>query len=81
MLFRSGKRNYEPWFVLESGQEHDADNIDLCYRYGGNPINYDMDDKNADVAAVDEGYASITPLMHNLTARDMVEEIKKWRLI
>ncbi len=45
------------------------------------PINYDMDDKNADVAAVDEGYASITPLMHNLTARDMVEEIKKWRLI
>ena len=76
-----GKRNYEPWFVLESGQEHDADNIDLCYRYGGNPINYDMDDKNADVAAVAEGYASITPLMHNLTARDMVEEIKKWRLI
>lgn len=76
-----GKRNYEPWFVLESGQEHDADNIDLCYRYGGNPINYDMEDENADVAAVDEGYASITPLMHNLTARDMVEEIKKWRLI
>lgn len=76
-----GKRNYEPWFVLESGQEHNADNIDLCYRYGGDPINYDMDDKNADVVAVDEGYASITPLMHNLTARDMVEEIKKWRLI
>ena len=40
-----------------------------------------MEDENADVAAVDEGYASITPLMHNLTARDMVEEIKKWRLI
>ena len=40
-----------------------------------------MDDKNADVAAVDEGYASITPLMHNFTAKDMVDEIKKWRLI
>ena len=76
-----GKRDYAPWFVLESGQEHDADNIDLCYRYGGDPIKYDMEDKNADVVAVDEGYASITPLMHNLTAKDMIEEIKKWRLI
>ena len=76
-----GKRDYEPWLVLESGEEHNPDNIDLCYRYGGEPIKYDMEDKNADVVAVDEGYASITPLMHNLTAADMIDEIKKWRLV
>ncbi len=76
-----GKRDYEPWFVLESGEEHNPDNINLCYRYGGEPIKYDMEDENADVVAVAEGYASITPLMHNLTAKDMIEEIKKWRLI
>ena len=45
------------------------------------PVTGTATEETADVAAVDEGYASITPLMHNLTARDMVEEIKKWRLI
>lgn len=80
-ITRLGKRDYEPWFVLESGEEHNSDNIDLHYRYGGSPIRYDMEDQNADVVAVDEGYASITPLIHNLTAEDMMEEVKTWRLI
>ena len=48
------------------------------YRYNGEPVIYEGLPDTIDVIAMQEGYATITPIHHDLTDYKMVDEIKKW---
>ncbi|MEE3361968.1 MAG: 5'/3'-nucleotidase SurE [Anaerovoracaceae bacterium] len=71
---RVGRREYDAWFdsELSGGVRR--------YRYGGDPVVYKSKNTDIDVIAVQEGYASVTPLMFDLTAHDKLEEIRRWKL-
>lgn len=50
------------------------------YRYGGDPISYEGLPDSYDVIAMQEGYASITPLQRDTTAFNAVSDLEKWRI-
>lgn len=64
MVTHLGPREYDD-FMLESGG--DLANFSCAYR--GTPVVYDSDDLSIDTIAHQHGYASITPLSHDLTDR------------
>lgn len=70
---RVGRREYSPWFDAEESGGVKK------YRYGGEPVVYKSKNTGIDVIAVQEGYASVTPLMFDLTAHDKLEEIRRWK--
>lgn len=74
-ITRTGRRDYSEWFTATKNEE----GIDE-YRYAGDPIIYSSKDKTIDVIAVQEGYASITPLMFDLTEYNKMKEIAEWDL-
>lgn len=51
-----------------------------AYRYTGEPVVYEGLPDTIDVIAMQEGYATITPVHRDLTDYKMIEEIKKWRI-
>jgi len=59
-----GRRDYEDFIVDNGG---DADNYSCMY--SGTPVVYDSDDLTIDTVAHQKGYATITPLHHDLTDR------------
>jgi 5'-nucleotidase len=59
-----GRRDYEDFMVENGG---DPDNFSCMYR--GTPVQYDSDDLSIDTIAHQKGYATITPLHHDLTDR------------
>jgi 5'-nucleotidase len=59
-----GRRDYEDFMVENGG---DPDNFSCMYR--GTPVQYDSDDLSIDTVAHQKGYATITPLHHDLTDR------------
>jgi len=68
-----GSREYKEFFTpveIEDGKK--------AYRYSGDPVIYEGLPETIDVMAMQNGYASITPLHRDLTAYGMVEEIKTW---
>jgi len=70
-----GKREYKEFFApveLEDGRKG--------YRYNGDPVIYEGLPSSIDVIAMQEGYATITPLHRDLTDYDAIEEVKKWRI-
>jgi 5''/3''-nucleotidase SurE len=75
MVTRIGRREYDEWFT-----PHKNDNGITEYWYAGDPIVYDSDDITIDVIAVQEGYASITPIMYDSTAHDKIEILQKWNI-
>ena len=48
------------------------------YRYNGDPVIYEGLPDTIDVIAMQDGYATITPIHHDLTEYKLVDEIKKW---
>lgn len=50
----------------------------FCYR--GQPVVYDCKDLDNDVIALQEDYATITPLHYDLTDLEMLRNLKKWEI-
>ena len=73
---RLGDREYDEWFEPQKG----ADGT-LRYSYDGKPVVYEGLDSGIDVIAMQEGFATITPLRsYDLTDYELLEEIKDWGL-
>lgn len=70
-----GKREYKEFFAPA-----DLGDGTVGYRYNGEPVVYEGLPDTIDVIAMQDGYASITPIHRDLTAYEMVDEIKKWRI-
>jgi 5'-nucleotidase len=69
---RLGLREYDAW-IREETRETGL----RTYKYAGSVPVYRPDmPADVDVAAHSEGYATITPLYHDFTAREMIDEIK-----
>lgn len=73
---RLGAREYKEWFRPKTGE-----NGKVQYWYEGNPVVYEGLPGDIDVIAMQEGYASITPLQYDLTDYDFIEKIKNWGLV
>ncbi|MDO4546307.1 MAG: 5'/3'-nucleotidase SurE [Bacillota bacterium] len=70
-----GRREYKEFFApveLEDGR--------TGYRYSGDPVVYEGLPDTIDVIAMQDGYASITPLHRDLTDYRSLDKIKKWRI-
>ncbi len=68
-----GPREYENWFeskTIEGGV--------FEFWYSGKPVLYDNLPEHYDVIAVQDGYASITPLRYDFTNYELIEELKNW---
>ena len=75
-----GEREYTN-DIKHNDTKHDGRRGDVCsYIYGGEPVKYDDKSLIYDVIAIQEGYASITPLHKDWTAGFAIEEMKNWRL-
>ena len=70
---RLGAREYDEDFIVE-----EMDNGGQAYRYSGSPVVYSGLPEDIDVIAVQDGYASITPLHYDLTNYSLVEKVKTW---
>lgn len=70
---RLGAREYDEYFKVVI-----MDNGDRAYRYWGTPVVYSGLSDDIDVIAVQDGYASITPLHYDLTNHNLVERVKGW---
>lgn len=70
---RLGAREYKEWFLPKIGE-----NGRKQYWYEGNPVIYEGLPDDIDVISMQDGYASITPLQYDMTAYDLVDEIKNW---
>ncbi len=73
-ICRLGMREYDNWFIPENSGTGIHE-----YRYSGAPVVYDSKNTGIDVIAMQEGYATITPLFFDLTDREKTEELRdKW---
>lgn len=71
----AGAREYKDDLILMA-QDSDGD----VYEYGGPPIVYDGEAADSDVIAIQQGYASITPLRRNFTDNSMLGTLEHWRI-
>ncbi|MBN7773091.1 5'/3'-nucleotidase SurE [Clostridium aminobutyricum] len=78
-ITRLGPREYDGWFRKESvqGEERSV----TQYWYSGKPVIYNDLPEDYDVIAVQDGYASITPLQFDFTNHQLIEEVKKWGIL
>lgn len=70
-----GNREYKEFFSpipTEDGT--------MAFHYTGDPIVYKGLPDTIDVIAIQEGYATITPLQRDLTDYKRIDEVKKWRI-
>lgn len=68
-----GKREYKEFFApVDMG-----DGV-RGYRYNGEPVVYEGLPDTIDVIAMQEDYATITPLHRDLTDYEMIDKIKEW---
>lgn len=70
---RLGAREYDEDFKIQETEIGST-----SYVYSGKPVVYSGLPEDIDVIAVQEGYASITPLHYDLTNHQLVEEVKSW---
>ena len=75
---RLGDRRYLELFI-PLDEEGDA-RLPGEFRYTGDPVHYENLPPDVDVAANQDGYASITPIDTDLTCYGMIEKIKTWNL-
>lgn len=68
-----GKREYKEFFKPLGSVDGK-----MQYRYTGDPVVYEGLPDTIDVIAMQEGYATITPLHKDLTDYKLMDEIKKW---
>ena len=72
-IARLGAREYEEWFEPREGG-----NGELEYWYSGTPVIYKDLPEDIDVIAMQNGYATITPLHYDFTSYKLIEEVKSW---
>ena len=72
---RLGVREYDEWFKPKESEDGT-----LQYWYSGTPIFYEGLSNDIDVIAMQEGYATITPLKYDLTNYELLEEVKSWKI-
>jgi len=72
-ITKLGAREYEEWFEPKEGANGETE-----YWYSGTPVVYDNLPEDIDVIAMQDGYASITPLHYDLTSYKLIEEVKTW---
>ena len=72
---RLGNREYKEFFSpIEEGSGY------AKYRYTGDPVIYEGLPDTIDVIAMQDGYATITPLHRDLTDYNLLKEMEKWRI-
>ena len=74
-ITRLGEREYIENFIAKENEEGVAQ-----YWYSGEPVIYTGLPSDIDVIAMQEGYATITPLHYDLTDYKLLEEVKSWAL-
>lgn len=68
-----GDREYNEEFehlLEESGRR--------AYRYNGTPVFYEGLPSDIDVVAMQDGYATLTPLHYDLTNYKLIQEVEEW---
>jgi len=73
---RLGIREYKEWFHPRCNETGEME-----YWYKGEPVVYKSNNENIDVIAMQNGYASITPLQYNLTNYELIDEIRNWNIL
>jgi 5'-nucleotidase len=74
-ITRLGIREYDNWL-----DEYPDEDGTLSFRYSGEPVKHKSTNTEIDVIALQEGYATITPLMFDLTNHHLFKIIKEWDL-
>jgi len=74
-ITKLGVREYKEWFRPEK-----LNNGTTQYWYNGKPVVYEGLKNDIDIIAMQEGYATITPLQYDLTNHALLEEIKDWEI-
>lgn len=72
-ITKLGAREYDDWFEPRVNDEGET-----MFWYSGKPVVYEGLPGDIDVVAIQEGYASITPLQYDLTNHGLMEEVKRW---
>lgn len=70
-----GEREYDNDIQLISREGRKS-----IYKYGGEPLFYEGKPDTLDVIAIQNGYASISPIRYDLTAHRAVADLEKWRI-
>lgn len=70
-----GEREYNNDIVIES----EEDGV-LTFSYGGEPVFYENLPDTIDVVALQNGYATITPLQRDMTAHGAMAKLDEWRI-
>lgn len=70
-----GNREYKEFFAPIEGEDGRKE-----YRYSGEPVIYEGLPDTIDVIAMQDGYASITPLHRDLTDYGLADKISEWRI-
>jgi 5'-nucleotidase len=74
-ITRLGIREYDNWL-----DEIPDENGTLSFRYSGEPVKHSSMNAEIDVIALQAGYATITPLMFDLTNHHLFKIVKEWGL-
>lgn len=75
---RLGEREYDEEFAPADGGQNMT--VPGEFKYFGTPVIYEGLPDDIDVVALQDGYASISPIHVDLTKHDMIEAIKTWGL-
>ncbi|WP_027400430.1 5'/3'-nucleotidase SurE [Anaerovorax odorimutans] len=75
-ITKLGAREYDEWFKPKKDEEGN-----VTYWYSGIPVIYEGLPDDLDVIAIQDNYASITPLHYDLTSYELVDEVKKWGIL
>ena len=70
-----GEREYDNDIQLIS-----REGAKSIYKYGGEPLIYEGKPDNIDVIAIQNGYASISPIRYDLTAHRALADLEEWRI-
>ncbi|MEG0829598.1 MAG: 5'/3'-nucleotidase SurE [Anaerovoracaceae bacterium] len=74
-ITRLGRREYKDFFKPKVNQAGERE-----YWYQGEPVVYEGLPHDIDVISMQDGYASITPLHHNMTANEELDKLEEWRV-
>ena len=50
------------------------------YIYGGQPVFFEELEDDIDIKAMQDGYASITPIRYDMTDHDLIDQVRDWKL-
>jgi len=74
-IAKLGVREYDEWF----NRKESTDGV-VQYWYSGTPVVYTGLPNDSDVIAMQEGYATITPLQYDMTNHVLLKELENWKI-